>query len=351
MSLFSWASPKPVVSQRSISADQVIYIISDLHLGDGTRSDIFMGKDKELLSFLEQVREEKAHLVIAGDVIDFHQAWAFERIVAGHPEAFGALSDLAREQGVTYLWGNHDHDISVLKGLLNFEICATLFIGDKIRVSHGYEYDPQIGANLTKSHTATRMHHLMERVLDTWIRLPLENFYTIENRLAFWAFHKLALLAKTQQWLVTRMGMPHLAEKSRDFLQYWTMNQLGEPACIFENIRQSLLEGSEDVIVTGHSHLPGKVEVTDGKWYVNTGSWTFGSAQYVRWDGQHFEVKDWLSGKTYHDQAYRPLMERRLHHMDFLAWWRENYLGWLRYRVAEEGRLPLVLPPSDASSA
>jgi UDP-2,3-diacylglucosamine pyrophosphatase LpxH len=348
VSIFSWATPRPPIDDtRVIPADQVVYIISDLHLGDGTRSDTFLGKDRELIAFLEKVREEGAHLIIAGDVIDFHQAWAFERIVAGHPEAIGVLSELAKEQGVTYLWGNHDYDISVLKGLLNFELCAAMHIGDRIKVSHGYEYDPHIGAHLTQTHAATRVHHLVERVLDTWIRLPIENFYTIENRLAFWCFHKLALLSMVRDQGLRLLGLERLTGGLRDFLQYWTMNQLGEPACIVENVRRSLLEGPEDIIVTGHSHLPGCVEMSPGKWYVNTGSWTFGSAQYARWDGERFSVHDWISKKTYTDQAYRVLIERRLHHMDFMAWWRENYMGWLRFRVAEEGRIPLVIRPPE----
>ena len=47
-----------------IEADRRIYVISDLHLGDGTRSDAFLGKDRELLRLIARVREEDAHLVL-----------------------------------------------------------------------------------------------------------------------------------------------------------------------------------------------------------------------------------------------------------------------------------------------
>ncbi|MFT4976985.1 MAG: UDP-2,3-diacylglucosamine pyrophosphatase LpxH [Myxococcota bacterium] len=350
MSIFSWARPEPIHITHSIPADQQIYLISDLHLGDGTRSDIFLGKDRELLAFLDKVREEGAHLVIAGDIVDFHQAWAFERVLSAHAEVLGAMTRLADESGVTYIWGNHDHDISLFRGFFHFEICSTLHIGDDIRVSHGYDYDPHIGANLAQTHTATRVHHLLERLLDTWIRLPLENFYTFENRLAFWLFHKFALVAYGQEKLLGAVGLGRLAGGGRDFIQYWAMNQIGDPACIFENVRRRLHDGPHHTIVTGHSHLPGCVEVEPGRVYVNTGSWTFGSAQYARWDGDRFSVQDWVSGKEYTDQAYRPLLERRYHHMDFLSWWRENYMGWLRFRVGEEGRLPTVIRPPKQSS-
>jgi hypothetical protein len=34
------------------------------------------------------------------------------------------------------------------------------------------------------------------------------------------------------------------------------------------------------------------------------------------------------------------LLDGRHVHADFEGWWRENYLGWLRFRCAEEARLP-----------
>lgn len=352
MSIFSWADPETIDITQTISADQKIYFVSDLHLGDGTRSDIFLGKDKELLAFIEHVRDDVgAHLVIAGDVIDFPQAWGFERVLVAHPEVLGALTRLAEEGRVTYVWGNHDHDIKVFRGVLKFDICSVLLIGDGIRVSHGYDYDPHIGADLAGTHAATRAHHLAERVLDTWIRLPLENFYTFENRLAFWLFHKMAWINRGREAALRAVGLERWVGHRRDFFQYWAMNQIGDPACVFENVRRELVSGPHHAVVTGHSHLPGCTEVAPGRVYVNTGSWTFGSAQYATWDGTRFQVFDWITKREYTDEAYRPLLERRYHHMDFFAWWRENYLGWLRFRVAEEGRIPTVIrPPEQAGS-
>ncbi|MEC8422394.1 MAG: hypothetical protein VX000_01385, partial [Myxococcota bacterium] len=106
--------------------------------------------------------------------------------------------------------------------------------------------------------------------------------------------------------------------------------------------RAFLPESRYDILVTGHSHLPGVVEVCPGKSYVNTGSWTFNSAQYALWDGEQFAVRDWISGKVYGDALYRGIIDRRHKHKSFTEWWRENYLGWLRYRVGEEGRVPAL---------
>lgn len=321
---------------KSIEANQELFFISDLHLGDGSPSDSFGGKDDALIAFLEHVGERKAHLVIVGDAIDFHQAWFFSRVLKAHAQLFGALSRLGDTYGVTYIWGNHDADMSFFKDILRFDVCSSLGVGDKILVQHGYEYDPFIGTNLEATHQATRVHHLIERFFDTRIRLPLELFYTFSNRLMFWFFHKLVYL----RVLAKKMGMQTLHDKLKTHELYWVHGQLGDPQGIFENIRSALETGPHHWIVTGHSHLPGRVEVAPGRVYINTGSWTFRSSSYAHWDGGDFQVRDWMRDKVHTDRWYRPLMDRRWRHMDLFAWWRANYMGLLRYRVGEAGRVP-----------
>jgi hypothetical protein len=85
--------------------------------------------------------------------------------------------------------------------------------------------------------------------------------------------------------------------------------------------------------------LPGNVELGNGHRYINTGSWTFNSSQYALWDGQDFQVRDWMTGHTYQDEAYHRLMTHDLSHISAAEWWRINDMGWLRYRVGEEARL------------
>ena len=321
---------------KTIPADQEVFFISDLHLGDGTRSDSFQGKDDQLIAFLEHVRAAEAHLVIVGDAIDFHQAWTFSRVLKAHGKLFGVLSSLADTHGVTYIWGNHDADMSFFRDLLRFQVCSSLAIGDLGLVQHGYEYDPFIGPNLEATHHATQVHHLIERALGSWIRTPLEQFYTWPNRLVYWIVHKLTML-KNQ---LPKIGLQQAAAMLTQHELYWVHAQLGDPQGIFEQVRTALRDGPHQYIVTGHSHLPGKVEIVPGRFYINTGSWTFNSATFAHWDGKHFSVQDWIRKKTYGDHLYRPLLDRRWRHMDMMAWWRENYMGWFRFRVAEAGHIP-----------
>ena len=65
----SWAKTELEESNIAFPEMQKIYIISDLHLGDGTRSDSFRDKRQAFRNFLADVRSEGAHLIIAGNLI------------------------------------------------------------------------------------------------------------------------------------------------------------------------------------------------------------------------------------------------------------------------------------------
>lgn len=346
---FTWSRPTPLEVTRRIEPDRRIYFISDLHLGDGTRSDAFLGKDRELIRFLDRVRDEGAHLVIAGDAIDFQQAWTLNRVLKAHPRLIGELSRLADKNGVTYIWGNHDYDMASFRDVLRFDVCSRLEVGDDVLVQHGYEYDPHIGPNLETTHVASLVHHGLERLFDSWIRLPLENYYTLPNRLAFWMVHKICLTVDAMDRGFRAVGAtrPPTTGLMEGF-HYWTQNQLGDPGMLLKGAQELFENTHYRYLVCGHSHLPGQIEVAPGRTYVNTGSWTFNSSQYALWDGSGFVVRDWIRNKEYDDAAYRPILSRRFAHMSFREWWRENYLGWLRYRVGEEGRLPLLREASNA---
>jgi hypothetical protein len=71
---------------------------------------------------------------------------------------------------------------------------------------------------------------------------------------------------------------------------------------------------------------------------VNTGSWSFASSHYVVWSGTHFECRDWITGREFADELYGPVLDGTIDEKDFWQWWRENYMGFLRFREGEERR-------------
>lgn len=331
---FSWTAPLDVTRERQIPADRPVYFVSDLHLGDGTRSDIFMHKDRLLLELLARCRDEGARLVVVGDAIDFHQAWSLTRVIRAHGQLLRAFSDLADKNGVFYIYGNHDHDIALYHELFRWDVCARLRIGADIVVQHGHQFDPFIGADMAQSSLMTRLHHLVERLTGIWIRMPLHEFYTPGNRLVYWLFHKAWMLGKARNLVYRQLGLHALADKAEKFSTYWARSEAGDPMeMLFPTLAAAKQLGAT-TMVCGHAHMPGNV-MHEGVRYVNTGSWTYAWSQYAYFDGDRFLVRDWGSGREFGDELYRPALDGVLSQLTFDRWWNNQYLGWFRYRSAE----------------
>ncbi len=326
-----WNHRRPVV--QHMAPDQKIWMISDLHLGDGTPSDAFFGKDAHLVALLQRIQAEGSQLVIVGDAIDFHQAWTLRRILAAHPDLFRALADLAAADRVTYVIGNHDDELAIYETILRFKVCDELWIGDDIRVVHGWQFDPVLRSQVGVSYAwGTTIHHVVERLLGTWIRVPLGEFYTASNRFAFWMGHKVWWLWRNARRLLGRDPAPVDAR-----IDYWTWGNLGDSMGMFRPTMAALDEGPHRVLVCGHSHMPGIVARGD-RTYVNTGTWTFASSHVVTLENGTFTCSDWVSGRRFGDELYRTLLEGTIWDTNFERWWQENYLGWFRFREGEERR-------------
>lgn len=331
-----WNARPPVIAK--VPADQRIWFVSDLHVGDATPHDVFFGKDRHLMALVDRVEREGALLVIVGDAIDFHQAWSFTRVLRAHQELFSALSRLARDGRLIYVVGNHDYELNLFSEILHFRVCDELHVGDRMLVIHGWQFDPYLKDALEFGHGwSTSIHHLVERYLQTWLRIPLGEFYTRENRFLFWLAHKVAIVANAWAASMAWLGLPRSAESLNRYLTYWARSNMGDPMAIFRPAMDKLREGPWDVLVCGHSHLPGVVE-KDGRTYANTGSWTFGSSQYLVWDQGRFTCRDWITGGQYRQELYEQLLDGVVYEKDFWQWWRENYMGLFRFREGEERR-------------
>ncbi len=321
---------------EALPDDQPTWFISDLHLGDGTPSDAFFGKDQHLMALLAAVERAGARLVVVGDALDFAQAWTFTRLLRAHQELLSAMSRLAREGRLYYLIGNHDYDLSLYRDILSFPVCHELHLGDHILVQHGYQYDPFIGNNLEGGQLATQVHHLVERWLNAWLRVPLREFYNLPNRMLFWMVHKAALATHAYAMMLRGLGMEASADRADQQVNYWSRSNMGDPMCMFRPVWSRLQEDRWQYIVCGHSHLPGICRWWD-RAYINTGSWTFGSSNYTIWDGEQWSSRDWITGRAFSDELYLPVLQGHLDEYDFWTWWSANYMGFLRFREGEEG--------------
>lgn len=341
---FEWAREHPSQARRALPAEGIYYIISDIHLGDGSMTDIFVAKDRHLLRFLDKVDAEGATLIVAGDAIDFSQSWSLTPILRAHGKVLGAFSRLAAKGRMTYVIGNHDFDLRLYDELLNLPVVGEVQIGDDILVRHGYEYDPVIGPDIGRSELRTRVHHGIERFFGIWLRLPLQHFYNLPNRLAFWLFHKAALLAFAKAEFVQRITGDDSGVKAAKLeSEYWLLAQLGDPGGLFRPVRDAALKGDHKLLVCGHSHLPGVVRLGPERLYANTGSWTFNTATVLRIDAskppseESVVVQDFISGKVYGDRLYQPLIAGGLYGLTFFDWWDRVYRGWLRFDLSGGG--------------
>ena len=321
-----------------------IYFVSDMHLGDGSFADIFQGKDASFLAFLDEVESEAKVLVINGDALDYSEAWYFERILKAHRGLLKRLTRLAERMDVVYCFGNHDTDIVLFEDILKWKVCQKLVIGDRMLVQHGVEYDPYISNRFTESDVWVRLLNIYERTFKTWVRVPLSDYYTLSNRLAHYLFYHLVRLQRVRiRWLKWR-GKPKQAKAIEDAISFWTQTELGDPMTITRPVLDRLREDRYEVIVCGHSHLPGIVDAGDGKRYVNLGSWTFANAQFGVWDGDKFVLRDWITGRIFGDENYAPIFSGATD-LTYEEWFHSQYMGYLRFRCGEDSFRARVRPP------
>ena len=96
---------------RSINGDQRIVVFSDLHMGDGSRTDDFVHNGDLLAEVLSSYYSGRDyHLVLNGDVEDL-QRFPMKAVVRRWPQVYRAFAAMAAREGLTRIVGNHDIDL------------------------------------------------------------------------------------------------------------------------------------------------------------------------------------------------------------------------------------------------
>lgn len=114
--------------------------ISDLHLGDGSRTDDFH-RDREFLEFLEFVEGQAHELIILGDLFELWQA-DLDRVMFRHSEIINKLLSLRNKIKLTYVIGNHDYIPFVKFADAGTGICLEYRDSENsIVAEHGFKYD------------------------------------------------------------------------------------------------------------------------------------------------------------------------------------------------------------------
>lgn len=275
--------------------DKTVFVISDLHLGDGGARDNFAVGDrtKQLDLFLDHVARAQGELVILGDLFDFWQM-NLSRIVTMHVPLLDRLGDM----NAVYVVGNHDADLAhfIGTGFLAHgffqRMCGPLErkIGPRrFKFMHGHELDPvnsgdapqwgrvfSIAAGLIEERNGSPIAHDGDFVED-----DLENV----GEHVLGGFTR--LLSKISRLLcLGGLGIP---------TEHLTPAQNPKRAQeLLATYRHDKDQAGYDVAVVGHTHHAGR----GGDWYFNSGTWARKTNSFLEISpAGDVHVFDWKDGK------------------------------------------------------
>ena len=256
--------------------------ISDLHLGDGSRTDDFH-RDKELLEFLEFVDSEAQELIILGDFLELWQA-DLDRVLFVHNEIIKKLLSLRKKIKITYVIGNHDY-IPFVK-YLDLDIGISREYRDAesgIVAEHGNRYDifnryknPLKSIKWPSGKQFSLFVASLERLIhpdvDKWTKKTMVN---LDGFLQEALFIRNKITPSTEEYV--RCG-GHFGEFQ-------------------EAVKNHMNKGAK-IVVFGHTHKS-QLDIVGQGIYANCGSWVDGTLPtYVACHKDKIELKEALSQKV-----------------------------------------------------
>ena len=131
-----------------MDSNRPIFVMSDLHMGDGGARDNFAvgDRERERSLFLDYVAQEQGNLIVLGDLFEFWQMNLSKIVMFRKP-----LLDRLATMNATYVLGNHDADLDGFVGTgflphpLFQRMCGPFerqIGGKRFKFMHGHEVDP-----------------------------------------------------------------------------------------------------------------------------------------------------------------------------------------------------------------
>lgn len=259
-----WTDHIPL-SLIDLSGTRRVLLLSDLHLGDGTRADPFGQKDQLLLDLLRREMPRAEALVIGGDIMDCYKKRAYKRISAVHAEVVQALRGYAEEGRLFGVWGNHDKAVILYDLIPHVQFAEAIRLDARTLLLHGHQCDFHF-ADLTPGQGPTRVmnfHGFLEATLGKPIRLPFQQHDNGLNRVVHFVFYWMMRARLYRALGQLQRGDTTAALKWLATDNFWARgqwNDLGElmfSAHLFlagNPVGQQL-----DTVIMGHSHVPGRV--------------------------------------------------------------------------------------------
>lgn len=286
--------------------DHNIYVISDLHSGDGTARDNFkhLGNEANLRSCLVHIKEddENSVILILGDYFEFWQS-PFGAVLKNNISLMNEFADM----GAVYILGNHDSDLlgfldPKAKSLLNHPFFnrmgeAVLIErgGKRIALAHGHEVDP---FNRSAVPGKGRALAIIAGMFEDKNGSPfLSDGKSIEESLLgigeFVLSWIIRIIAKIK--MRGKVSTPEQIKSGEGLTASKDKNTAQKNIKSWEERRES---GEFDILVCGHTHGPGVAKDSkDIPWFYNSGSWASDKNTYLKIDLDGVvTVHEWKDG-------------------------------------------------------
>jgi len=287
-------------------AGEVLYFVSDTHLGDGSGADQFRYPD-QLLDLLERIEAERAaHLVLLGD---FLELWAcpLEGILLKHEPILRAVLRLAQRHPVTYVVGNHDclpwyQYLGARLGSIRITETFEYGRGSLVAV-HGHQFDPLNRVIVEEDGDIkppwTRQ---LVRLLGIVQRVGGSRTGEAITSLGHW----LGRLISGEAEADGELPVP-LIRLIRHLLERQAPGERGYPEgeSWYEQGAFRYMRAGARYVLMGHTHHP-VVRCYGGKQYVNTGSWVWDRypPTYARFAGGRLELMEAMEHRPYVPERY-----------------------------------------------
>lgn len=309
-----------------------VALLSDVHLGDGSASDLFGNKDDLFLAVLDREGGAADAVIVNGDAVDHLQGRSSARIERAHPRVFQALRQLSKRKTVLYVLGNHEDEKELRDTFPDFHYVQGVAVGERLCVAHGHQFDLNWGHG-GEDPWMVHLHTFLETFFGMPIRQPLRDHVNPLNRVIhrLFFFYTQALRFEGLFWQA--LGRPEKYAHWQKVDNFWARGQWGDLGCIFECAMAYLESGAPwHTLVLGHSHQPGVVPLGE-RTYVNLGSWALDQATFGRIARSEVQVLDAMSGREYREDLYRKLIVGESL-PDMAGWFRRYYRGFFRYDEA-----------------
>lgn len=245
-----------------------IFFLSDFHLGapDAASS---LQREKRIVQFLNQVKEEAHTIFIVGDMFDFW--YEYRKVVPrGFVRLLGKIAGLT-DAGIQmhFFVGNHDmwmknYFEKELNVPVYFEPKEFDFNNKKFLVGHGDGLGPgDHGYKMLKKIFRNPFCQWLFGILPPYIGMGLAHYSSQKSREADHGLEE-TFMGEEKEWLLIH---------SKEVLQ----------------------QKHYDYFIFGHRHLPIDFRLTDNSRYINLGEW-MNFSTYAVFDGEALELKS-FTGK------------------------------------------------------